>query len=62
LGEVLRMPAGQVARLARLARREAIPCVTMPDGTLLFERVTLMDWLQTRRTGPATPEGAAHAG
>jgi hypothetical protein len=36
------MPA---RRVERLARQGLIPCVILPDGSLLFERAELERWL-----------------
>ena len=51
----LKMPA---RRVARLAKRGMIPCVTLPDKSIVFDRAELVAWLATRRQGPATPEAA----
>jgi hypothetical protein len=58
VAEWLKMPA---ARVARLAKRKEIPCVMLPDGSILFDRADLTTWLATRRQGPVNPE-VSHAG
>jgi hypothetical protein len=51
VGLWLNMPT---ARVIRLARKGAIPCLTLPDGELLFDPVELVPWIDQLRK-PATP-------
>jgi hypothetical protein len=46
VGLWLSIPTG---RVVRLARRGDLPCVTLPDGELLFESAELARWLEGLR-------------
>jgi hypothetical protein len=36
-------------RVERMARRKEIPCVQLPDGSLVFDQDDLAIWLETRK-------------
>jgi hypothetical protein len=46
VGVWLVLPARRVERLARAGE---IPCLTLPDGSIMFEAASLAAWVQTRR-------------
>jgi hypothetical protein len=50
-GTLLSMPH---ARVARLAKRGALPCVVLPDGEIRFRPSDLADWIAKYRH-PAQP-------
>jgi hypothetical protein len=54
----LNMPT---SRVIRLARRREIPCLTLPDGELLFDPAELVPWVDRFRAREAVAEGRGAA-
>jgi excisionase family DNA binding protein len=52
----LGLPLG---RVLKLARANQVPHVRLPDGSVLFDRTDLRQWLETLR---GQQKGAAHVG
>jgi hypothetical protein len=47
--EVARWLSLPVAQMERMARRKAIPAITLPGGELVFDPADLRAWLDGRR-------------
>ena len=48
------------ARVVRLANKDAIPHVRLPDGEARFLKADLLAWVRAQRKGPAV-EGVSDA-
>jgi hypothetical protein len=46
VADILQCPA---RRVLRMARKQEIPCIEMPDGEVLFREEDIAKWLEERR-------------